>query len=313
MVGAGPSGLAAAVYAASEGLRTVVLESEAPGGQAGTSSRIENYLGFPTGVSGQTLAERAQVQAQKFGARIAVPRQAVALRAGEGGYAVELDDGTVLRARTVVLATGARYRRLDQLDGFDRFEGGGIHYAATAMEAGLVEGEEAVVVGGGNSAGQAAIFLSRAASHVHVLVRGESLAASMSEYLVSRIDAVPERITLHRTTEITALHGDRHLEQVTWTNRAHRRGADAAGGGDLPHARRGAQHRVARRCDRARRPRFRPHRRRGRRGGACPLATSLPGVFAVGDVRAGSIKRVASAVGEGSVVISAVHEALHAG
>ena len=313
MVGAGPSGLAAAVYAASEGLRTVVLESEAPGGQAGTSSRIENYLGFPTGVSGQTLAERAQVQAQKFGARIAVPRQAVALHAGEGAHVVELDDGTALRARTVVLATGARYRRLDQLDGFDRFEGGGIHYAATAMEAGLVEGEEAVVVGGGNSAGQAAIFLSRAASHVHVLVRGESLAASMSEYLVSRIDAVPERITLHRTTEITALHGDRHLEQVTWTNRATgeeqtRRVAgiflmlgaapntewldgavalDARGfvltgdaaGGEAP----------------------------------APLATSLPGVFAVGDVRAGSIKRVASAVGEGSVVISAVHQALHAG
>jgi thioredoxin reductase (NADPH) len=313
VVGAGPSGLAAAVYAASEGLRTVVVESEAPGGQAGTSSRIENYLGFPTGVSGQTLAERAQVQVQKFGARIAVPRQAVALRAGEGAYAVELDDGTALRARTVVLATGARYRRLDQLDGFDRFEGGGIHYAATAMEAGLVEGEEAVVVGGGNSAGQAAIFLSRAASHVHVLVRGESLAASMSEYLVSRIEAVPERITLHRTTEITALHGDRHLEQVTWTNRATgeeqtRRVAGiflmlgaapntewlggaialdargfvltgAAAGGEAP----------------------------------APLATSLPGVFAVGDVRAGSIKRVASAVGEGSVVISSVHEALHPG
>ena len=297
---------------ASEGLRTVVLESEAPGGQAGTSSRIENYLGFPTGVSGQTLAERAQVQAQKFGGRIAVPRQAVALRAGEGGYAVELDDGAVLRARTVVLATGARYRRLDQLDGFDRFEGGGIHYAATAMEAGLVEGEEAVVVGGGNSAGQAAIFLSRAASHVHVLVRGESLAASMSEYLVSRIDAVPERITLHRNTEITALHGDRHLEHVTWTNRAtgeeHTRrvagiflilgaapntewldGAIAldARGFVLTGAAAG--------------------------GEALPLATSLPGVFAVGDVRAGSIKRVASAVGEGSVVISAVHEALHAG
>ena len=313
VVGAGPSGLAAAVYAASEGLRTVVLESEAPGGQAGTSSRIENYLGFPTGVSGQTLAERAQVQAQKFGARIAVPRQAVALRAGEGGYAVELDDGAVLRARTVVLATGARYRRLDQLDGFDRFEGGGIHYAATAMEAGLVEGEEAVVVGGGNSAGQAAIFLSRAASHVHVLVRGESLAASMSEYLVSRIDAVPERITLHRNTEITALHGDRHLEQVTWTNRA--TGEE--------HTRRvagiflmlGAAPNTEW-LDRAIALDARGFVLTGAAAGGeapVPLATSLPGVFAVGDVRAGSIKRVASAVGEGSVVISAVHEALHAG
>ena len=313
VVGAGPSGLAAAVYAASEGLRTVVLESEAPGGQAGTSSRIENYLGFPTGVSGQTLAERAQVQAQKFGARIAVPRQAVALRPGEGAYAVELDDGTALRARTVVLATGARYRRLDQLDGFDRFEGGGIHYAATAMEAGLVEGEEAVVVGGGNSAGQAAIFLSRTASHVHVLVRGESLAASMSEYLVSRIDAMPKRITLHRTTEITALHGDRHLEQVTWTNRAtgEEQTRRVAGiflmlgaapntewlGGAIALDARGFVLTGAAAGEEA----------------PAPLATSLPGVFAVGDVRAGSIKRVASAVGEGSVVISAVHEALRPG
>jgi thioredoxin reductase (NADPH) len=316
VVGGGPAGLAAAVYAASEGLDTVVLESEAPGGQAGTSSRIENYLGFPTGVSGQSLADRAQVQAQKFGARIAVPRRAVALRTDERPYAVELDDRTVLRARTVVLATGARYRRLDHLDGFDRFEGSGIHYAASAIEAGLVEGEEAVVVGGGNSAGQAAVFLSRSAAHVHVLVRGESLAASMSEYLVSRLDAAPERITLHRKTEITALHGDRHLEQVTWTNRAtgesqSRRvagvflmlgaapntewldgavalddrgfvltGASAADGG----------------IDAAQAPRL--------------LATSRPGVFAVGDVRAESVKRVASAVGEGSVVISSVHQAL---
>jgi thioredoxin reductase (NADPH) len=317
VVGAGPSGLAAAVYVASEGLSTVVLESEAPGGQAGTSSRIENYLGFPTGVSGQSLAERAQVQAQKFGARIAVPRHAVALHTDERPYAVELDDGTALRARTVVLATGARYRKLEHLDGFDRFEGSGIHYAASAIEAGLVEGEEAVVVGGGNSAGQAAVFLSRSAAHVHVLVRGESLAASMSEYLVSRLDAAAERFTLHRKTEITMLHGDRHLEQVTWTNRATgesqtRRvagiflmlgaapntewlaGAVALDGRGFVLTGAPAAGEEAAAAD-----------------APSPLATSLPGVFAVGDVRADSIKRVASAVGEGSVVISAVHQALH--
>jgi thioredoxin reductase (NADPH) len=312
VVGAGPAGLAAAVYAASEGLETVVLEGEAPGGQAGTSSRIENYLGFPTGVSGQALAERAQVQAQKFGARIVVPRRVVALRTGERPYELELDDGATLRARSVVLATGARYRKLDGVEGFDRFEGGGIHYAATAMEAGLVEGEEAVVVGGANSAGQAAVFLSRSASHVHLLVRGDALT-SMSDYLVSRIEAAPERITLHRRTEITALDGDRHLERVTWTDRGSGESetrpvagvflmlgaapnTEWLGGAvaldDRGFVLTGAPAAAA--------------------DGAPPplLATSLPGVFAVGDVRADSVKRVASAVGEGSIVISSVHQSL---
>ena len=313
VVGAGPSGSAAAVYAASEGLRTVVLESEAPGGQAGTSSRIENYLGFPTGVSGQTLAERAQVQAQKFGARIAVPARpsrCVPERGIRGRarrrHGGARPDGGARHGCPVPAARPARRVR--------PLRGGGIYYAATAMEAGLVEGEEAVVVGGGNSAGQAAIFLSRAASHVHVFVRGESLAASMSEYLVSRIEAVPERITLHRTTEITALHGDRHLEQVTWTNRATGEEQTRRVAGIFLDARCGTQHRVARRCDRARRPRFRPHRRRGGRGGAgsarhepapasSPSATSAPGRSNVSPPR----------VGEGSVVISSVHEALHPG
>jgi thioredoxin reductase (NADPH) len=175
VVGAGPAGLAAAVYAASEGLRTLVLESEAPGGQAGTSSKIENYLGFPTGISGAALAGRAQVQAQKFGARIAVPRQAVRLDPG-APHALHLDDGAVVRARAVVVATGARYRRLDGVAEFDRLEGHGIHYAATAAEAALCEDEEVVVVGGGNSAGQAAVFLSRRARCVHMLVRGAGLA-----------------------------------------------------------------------------------------------------------------------------------------
>jgi thioredoxin reductase (NADPH) len=316
VVGAGPAGLAAAVYAASEGLHTVVLESEAPGGQAATSSRIENYLGFPTGVSGLTLAERAQVQAQKFGARIVVPRRVVALHDGERPYRLDLDDGATVRARSVVLATGARYRRLDGVEGFDRFEGGGIHYAATAMEAGLVEGEEAVVVGGGNSAGQAAVFLSRSASHVHILVRGESLAASMSDYLVSRIEAVPERITLHRTTEITALDGERHLERVTWTDRSTGESETrrVAGlflmlgaapntewlGGAVALDNRGF---VLTGAEAA-----------GDGADAPPLlSTSLPGVFAVGDVRSDSVKRVASAVGEGSIVIASVHRALQDG
>jgi thioredoxin reductase (NADPH) len=236
----------------------------------------------------------------------------VALRADERPYAVALDDGTTLRARTIVVATGARYRKLENLDGFDRFEGGGIHYAATAMEAGLVEGEEAVVVGGGNSAGQAAVFLSRSASHVHMLVRGESLAASMSDYLVSRIDAVPERITLHRTTEITALHGDRHLEQVTWTNRrtGEAQTRPVAGVflmlGAAPNTEwlDGAVALDDRGFVLTGAP------APGDTASPQVLATSRPGIFAVGDVRAGSIKRVASAVGDGSVVISSVHQAL---
>ena len=198
----------------------MVLEAEAPGGQAGTSSRIENYLGFPTGVSGQALAERAQVQAQKFGARIAVPRRVVALRLRRAALRADARRRRPVRARTVVLATGARYRRLDDSSGCDRFEGSGIHYAATAIEAGLCEGEEAVVVGGGNSAGQAAVFLSRTRATCTSLVRGEP---PRGEHV--RLPGEPdrgrtERITLHRTTEITALTASRHLERVTWTTDA---------------------------------------------------------------------------------------------
>ena len=314
VVGAGPAGLAVAVYAASEGLDTLVLESEAPGGQAGTSSRIENYLGFPTGISGQALAARAQVQAQKFGARIAVPRRVERLRVDERPYGLELADGTSVRTQTVVIATGARYRRLEHLDGFDRFEGSGIHYAAGAVEAGLCEDEDVVVVGGGNSAGQAAVFLSRHAVHVHVLVRGDGLAASMSDYLVSRIEAVPQRITLHRHTEITALAGERHLERVTWTNR--RTGAEHARPianvflmlGAVPNTEwlqgvvdlddKGFVRGAVADGDGVRPPAI--------------METNRPGVFAVGDVRAGSVKRVASAVGEGSIVVSSVHQALAA-
>jgi thioredoxin reductase (NADPH) len=317
VVGAGPAGLAAAVYAASEGLSTVVLESEAPGGQAGTSSKIENYLGFPTGISGQALAGRAQVQAQKFGARIGVPRTVLGLNCSRRPYRLALDDGSMVEARTVVVATGARYRRLEGVEGFERFDGGnGIHYAATAIEAGLCTGEEAIVVGGGNSAGQAAVFLSRHASHVHILVRGPNLAASMSDYLIGRIDA-SDRITLHTQSEIAALRGERHLEEVTWRHRGTGAltthpvtnvflmlgavpntewlagcGVRVDGGGFVLV---GAQ--------------------AGAADGREPslFETSRPAIFAVGDVRAGSVKRVASSVGEGSAVVSAVHQVLAEG
>ncbi len=210
VVGAGPAGLAAAVYSASEGLDTVVLEADAPGGQASTSSRIENYLGFPIGISGRDLAHRAQVQAQKFGARIIVPRTVVRLVTDSRPYVLELDDGIRVRTHTVVVATGARYRSLP-LANIDRFEGCGVHYAATAVESELCDGDDAAVVGGGNSAGQAAVFLSRLAP-----VRGDGLASTMSDYLIRRIKAAPERITVHPHTEITALSGDRHLDTVTW-------------------------------------------------------------------------------------------------
>jgi thioredoxin reductase (NADPH) len=312
VVGAGPAGLAAAVYSASEGLDTVVLEADAPGGQAGTSSRIENYLGFPTGLSGQDLAHRAQIQAQKFGARIVVPRRVVRIVVDERPYRLELQDGSRVRTHTVILATGARYRTLD-LDNIGQFEGAGIHYAATAVEAALCEGEEAIVVGGGNSAGQAAVFLSRHASHVHILIRGETLASSMSNYLIHRIEAAPDRITVHPFTEITALQGNRHLEQVTWSTRPSGEtetlpvpnvflmlgavpNTDWLDGIVTLDAKRFIRTGVPTLPDASTAP--------------LPLQTSRPGIFAVGDVRSESIKRVASAVGEGSVVVSSVHRAL---
>lgn len=308
VVGAGPAGLAAAVYAASEGLDTVVIEGVAPGGQAGTSSKIENYLGFPTGISGQALAGRAQVQAQKFGARLAVSRAVASVDCGERPFRLTLDDGTRLMAAAIVVATGARYRKLGVAE-CERYEGQGIHYAATATEAQLCSGEEVVVVGGGNSAGQAAVYLSRMAAHVHLLVRADGLAATMSDYLLRRIAGSPA-ITLHARTEITALHGEDRLRRVTWASRdggpPETRdignvfamiGADpntAWLGGCLDLDAKGFV----------------------RTGGApgseaSPFATAVPGVFAVGDVRSGSVKRVASGVGEGSVVVQAVHAFLH--
>jgi thioredoxin reductase (NADPH) len=312
VVGAGPAGLAAAVYAASEGLDTIVLEGLAPGGQAGTSSKIENYLGFPTGISGQALAGRAQTQAQKFGARLAVSRHAAALDCAGEPFRLRLEDGQMVAARAVIVATGARYRKL-AVENYDRFEGEGIHYAATAIEAQLCRDEEVAIVGGGNSSGQAAMFLSRFAKAVHILCRGPGLAATMSDYLVRRIDA-SERITLHPRTEIVRLEGEHHLEAVTW--RDHGRGTEERHpmrnlfvmigaepntdwlGGCLELDAKGF---VLTGTDAEGRPL------------ASPFATSRPGIFAVGDVRAGSVKRVASGVGEGSVVVAAVHQFLASG
>ena len=212
VVGGGPAGLAAAVYAASEGLSTIVLESTAPGGLAGTSSKIENYLGFQTGISGQALAGRAQAQAQKFGARLAIARLVTGLKCFERPYQLALDGGLSVKACAIVVATGARYRKLDVAD-FGKYEGQGIHYAATAMEANLCSEEEVAVIGGGNSAGQAAVFLSRTSKHVHIVVRGAGLAATMSDYLVQRIERSPN-ITVHVFTEVTELSGDNLLKQV---------------------------------------------------------------------------------------------------
>ncbi|KQU21957.1 cation tolerance protein CutA [Methylobacterium sp. Leaf94] len=306
VIGAGPAGLAAAVYAASEGLDTIVVEGLAPGGQAGTSSKIENYLGFPTGISGQALAGRAQVQAQKFGARLAISRMAAGLDCHGPAFRVLLEDGTAIPARAVIAATGARYRRLD-LPRYAHFEGQGIHYAATAMEAQLCTGAEVIVVGGGNSAGQAAMFLSRTVARVHLLVRAEGLAATMSDYLVRRI-AASARITLHTRTEISAFHGDDTLTAVTWTDRSRDLSVTRAVGnvflmiGAVPNTGWLAD------CLTLDPKGFVPTGLRpDGTPAASPYATTVPGLYAVGDVRAGSVKRVASGVGEGSVVVQAVH------
>lgn len=310
VIGAGPAGLAAAVYGASEGLATLVVEGMAPGGQAGTSSKIENYLGFPTGISGQALAGRAQAQAQKFGARLAISRMVVALDCEVRPFRIRLEDDQVVCASSIVIATGARYRKLDVPD-YERFEGHGIHYAATAMESRLCSGEEVIVVGGGNSAGQAAVFLSREVGHVHVLVRAAGLAATMSDYLVQRILSSP-RITLHTDTDISALRGDRYLSEVAWTDR--RTGVESAYAIANLFVMIGAEPNtewLAGSLDLDDRGFVVTGRDREGRALPSPYATSCEGVFAVGDVRSGSVKRVASGVGEGSVVVQAIHQFLH--
>jgi thioredoxin reductase (NADPH) len=320
VVGAGPSGLAAAVYAASEGLDVLVLESGAPGGQAGSSSRIENYLGFPSGISGQELTARAYSQTLKFGAHLMVTKAAKRLRCNTRQYIIETDDGAQILARTVIIATGAEYRKLP-LDNISRFEGAGVYYSATFVESQLCAGEEVCVVGGGNAAGQAAVSLAQSARHVHMLVRSDGLAETMSRYLIRRIEEDP-RITVHTRTEIAALEGEDHLETVhlrqrddgTKTERKDLRHVFVMTGAN-PSTRwldgcvalddhgfiktgpeLSADELSAANWALARPPHL--------------LETSKPGVFAVGDVRAGNIKRVASAVGEGSIAVSFVHKAL---
>jgi thioredoxin reductase (NADPH) len=281
-----------------------VIEGTAPGGQAGTSSRIENYLGFPTGVSGQELSERSQIQAQKFGARFMISRDVSAISKEAGQHTLILSDGETIRARAIVIATGARYQSLSVPD-YDRFEYQGIHYAATAMEAGLCQQDEVAVVGAGNSAGQAALFLSRTADRVHLLVRGTGLNATMSDYLIQRIMA-SRTISLHLETEIVGLTGDDRLREVTWLDKATAKTETRTIGNVFVMI--GA------------RPRsdwLRDVLLRDAKGfiitgieanSRSAYGTSLDGVFAVGDVRSGSVKRVASAVGEGSAVISEVHQ-----
>ncbi len=319
VVGAGPAGLAAAVYAASEGLDVLITEATAPGGQAGTSSRIENYLGFPTGISGQALAGRALVQAQKFGAKVNVAAVAKRLHCEQRPYSIELSDGRVLHASTVIIATGAKYRELN-LDNLSRFVGAGVYYAATHLEAKLCEGDEIAIVGGGNSAGQAAVFLAGGCRHVHILVRSDGLADSMSRYLIRRIEESPN-ITLHTRTQVTALEGDERLQRVGWRTEPGARVQTR----DIEHVflmtgaapnTRWLQGCVA--LDDKDFVRTGPELQAqdlAAAGWALPraphlLETSLPGVFAVGDVRSGSVKRIASAVGEGSICVQFVHRTL---
>jgi thioredoxin reductase (NADPH) len=306
VVGAGPAGLAAAVYGASEGLATVVLDTVAAGGQAATTSRIENYLGFPSGLSGSELAERATIQAEKFGARLTVPARVTALESDDGRHRIRLDDGSELLTRTVMIATGKRYRRLP-VPRLEEFEGASVHYAATQVEAQLCAGDPVAVVGGGNSAGQAAEFLSRQVTEVHLVVREASLTQFMSRYLSSRIERNP-KIHVLLETEVRELEGGDVLEAIVVENNAtgeRRRIAARAlfifigaepqsdwldgelvlddGGYILtgPNA-----------------------------GGRSLLETSRPGVFAGGDVRSGSVSRVGSAVGEGAMAVRLIFEAL---
>jgi thioredoxin reductase (NADPH) len=318
IIGAGPSGLAAAVYGASEGLDVMTIESEAPGGQAGSTSRIENYLGFPTGVSGQELAARAYTQAERFGADLLIDR-ALRLHCDRLPYRVELESGGEVQARSIVIASGVQYRK-PPLEDLQRFEGNGVYYGATFVESQLCSGDTVVIVGGGNSAGQAAVFLSATAAHVYLLVRSGGLAESMSRYLSRRIELTPN-IELLTHTEIVALLGDDRLQMVRWQN--NQTGATEEHAGAHVFLMTGAAPNTAW-LDGCLALDDKGFVKTGLEMSADDLATahwplarppflletSLPGVFAVGDIRAGSVKRVASAVGEGSIAISSVHQVL---
>ena len=311
IVGGGPAGVAAAVYAGAEGLRALVVEDLAIGGQAGASSRIENYMGFPTGISGADLVWRGEVQAMKFGTRFAMPLRATSIvQRDDGSFCVGLDDGQTVCAKAVVVATGVEYRRLP-LPRLEAFEGNGVYYAATELEARYCRDTEAVIVGGGNSAGQAAMYLSRNATHVHVVVRGPSLAASMSSYLSDRLEADP-KITIHYHSEVEGLEGGERLERLTIRGRVD--GTKRAVDSRALFVMVGAAPNTAwlgGLVDLDDKGFIRTGMDCGLRD--APYATSRPGIFAVGDVRAGSVKRVASAVGEGSVVISQAYRHVRPG
>jgi thioredoxin reductase (NADPH) len=303
IIGGGPAGVAAGVYAGAEGLDALVIEDLAIGGKAGTSSRIENYMGFPTGISGADLIWRGEIQAMKFGTRFALPHRVARLaRRDDGLFCATLADGKEICTRAVVVATGVQYQRLPHLR-TEEFEGAGVYYAATDMEARYCRGADAIVVGGGNSAGQAAMFLSRFARHVHVLVRGPSLALSMSDYLLSRLEA-DAKVTIHLNTGAEQLHGEDRLRAVTIrnTNSGQSTLIDAAGLFLMV----GARPNTGWLADLVALDEKGFVKTGAAAGASSSYATSEPGIFAVGDVRAGSVKRVASSVGEGSVVISAV-------
>ena len=314
VVGSGPAGLAAAVYGASEGLRTVSLDAVAIGGQAGASSRIENYAGFPNGISGEDLTARAAVQAMRLGARLNAPCEVVGLRTEPGFHVIVLRDGSEIPTRAVIVASGARYRRL-AVEDLDRFEGAGVYYAATDLEARVCDGTSVLVIGGGNSAGQAAIYLAQNNCRVTIAIRRDDLTQSMSRYLIERIEADP-KIDLLTGVEVQALAGDTRLEQVTLEHRASGERQEIFCSGLFCFI--GASPATAWLADGVAldedgfvlTDRQLPAAANARVSSALPFETSVPGVFAAGDVRHDSMKRVAAAVGEGSSAVRSVHERL---